>query len=325
MKKCEEGCLPLHDALSYGAHHKDITQIITTVLIAFPRAIKITTDEGILPVHLAAMNGCHAGLRTIFAYDFSTMFIRENTELMLPLDFAVDGYRGEIEKEELSDTNQSETNTYNNDLSDQLLSVARQQNPDETKLTISGFDFLICIEMLLMSSYYNQLCTSPREGGHDSLSFLPLHSVIMACPLFRTWRTLLSVYGDHHCLDVDSLGQTAVHCLCSISSQYIDEADHVHMIQDMHKLSPSAASKYDYQGFVPLHLALMSKQSSEVVKAVLSCNLSAVGLEVKSYSKSWCCNFFPFQIASVVDMELDTIYSLLRNNPVAVQSGVSMV
>ena len=58
----------------------------------------VTTDEGLLPIHLASHSGFTAGIRTLLSSNFNTIAIRENTEMMLSLDFAVN---------ELSDENSS--------------------------------------------------------------------------------------------------------------------------------------------------------------------------------------------------------------------------
>ena len=85
-------CLYLNQSIS------DAPQIAAALVNAFPSAIKITNDEGLLPLHLAAMSGFSAGIRTIFAYGFNTIYARENTEEMLPIDFAVYGYKTSFEE-----------------------------------------------------------------------------------------------------------------------------------------------------------------------------------------------------------------------------------
>lgn len=65
------------------------------MLQKFSQGIHITNDEGLLPIHLAAMSGFNSGIRTILSLDFKSIAKRESTELMLPLDFAIQSFQEE--------------------------------------------------------------------------------------------------------------------------------------------------------------------------------------------------------------------------------------
>jgi hypothetical protein len=124
--------LPLHEALSSAAHLPDAPQIAAVLINAFPSAIKITNDEGLLPLHLTAMSGFSAGIRTLFAYGFRTIYARENTEEMLPIDFAVDGYKNSSEE-----AKESRRDSY--------------VEGNDVALTEKEAEFRRCIDIFLMS------------------------------------------------------------------------------------------------------------------------------------------------------------------------------
>jgi len=295
--QCEEGCLSLHEAVSSGADKQDAPQITAMILSAFPEAVNVTTDEGLLPIHLAAMSGFSAGLRTIFAYNFETVYSRESTEMMLPLDFAVDGL-----------------NSKKGDAQDAyLLSVAHQQ-PSSSQQEIGLKNFESCIEMLLASCLYNRPVLSPRDES-SGISFLPLHGALAAHPLQRTWNCLISLYGKDHITDIDEFGRNIAHYLCS----KITEDDH-HSFSMLKEIRAESGlfAQADECGFLPLHLCLLNKQSPsyELVKAVVECYPSAVTVEVQGKSYR---GFLPFQVAATSGCDESVITYLLQNHPIGVQ------
>lgn len=325
--QCEEGCLPLHEALSSAAHHEDAPQITATLLGVFPEAVNITTDEGLLPLHLAAMSGFAAGIRTIFAYSFDTIYAQENTEMMYPLDFAVDGLstlEGEDENEgALEPASLSAGQNAGEESSGQeLLSVARQQSPG-LRTANTDRKFKSCIEILLMSTFHNRPILRPRSADETCPEFLPIHAAVLACPLPRSWKQLLSLYSAEFGSGTDNNGQTPMHLIGKMCASK-DDAIVVNMICDLHSLNPRATSQVDHNGCMPLHFALLSSPSFEVVKALVDCNASAATVEVRSSSDgAWYHNMFPFQVAAATDCSLEVINLLLQSHPVGVQSGVS--
>jgi len=298
--QCEEGCLPLHEAVSSGADKQDAPQITAMILSSFPEAVNVTTDEGLLPIHLAAMSGFSAGLRTIFAYKFETMYSRESTEMMLPLDFAVDGLnseKGDAPHEE-------------------LLSVAHQQ-PSSSQQKVDLNSFESCIEILLASTFYNRPVLLPRDESSMGIPFLPLHGALAARPLQRTWKCLVSLYAKDHIKDIDEFGRNIAHYICSKIIEYDEHC--LSMLKEIHQTEPSLFAQADESGFIPLHLCLLNKKSPpyELVKAVVNCYPSALTVEVhgKVYR-----GFLPFQVAAISGCDENVIMYLLRNHPMGVQS-----
>lgn len=313
--QCEEGYLPLHECVSSASHHQDAPQITATVLGAFPDAVKITNDEGLLPIHLAAMSGFAAGLRTIFAYDFNAMYAQDNTELMYPLDFACDGLREE-EDMRSDDVEKDEDGEDNED--DDVLSVARIKAPHKSKHTDTESQFSLCIEMLIMSTLLNRPVLSPRDESDTGSQFLPIHGAVIACPLPRTWKYLVNVYGKEYGTLVNRRGRTALHLIGSLKNDVSDKVI-VQMVKDLSAIYRDAACKEDNDGLLPLHTCLISAKSFNVIRAMHHCNGAASTCEVPKNSKwvEWR-GFFAFQIAAARNSDLSVIYSLLRSHPMGI-------
>lgn len=289
----------MHEAVSVSAHHQDAPQITAVLLAAFPIAACIATDEGLLPIHLAAMTGFSAGLRTIMAYDFNTIYSKESTELMLPLDFAVDGFRSEYGE---------------SDDTDNILSVVQQQNvPEKSSSTNLKSNFTACIEILLMSS----LNKSPVLAPRDEL-FLPLHGVVVSCPLLRTWKTLFDVYGQEHQGDVDRNGQNPLHYYCS---RPLDDETDIILLKDVFIKWPEWFTQRDGNGFLPLHLALLdSRRSFQLIYTILGCKPPTINMNVASWSKKFLLQgLLPFQLAAISNYSINVIYHLLRTDPATIK------
>jgi hypothetical protein len=290
----------LHEAVSISAHHQDAPQITAVLLAAFPEAVYVTTDEGLLPIHLAAMSGFSAGLRTIMAHGFDTIYRKEMTEFMLPLDFAVDGFRSEFG---------------GSDDSDNVLSVVQQQSIHEkTSSTNLKSNFTACIEILLMSSLHNAPILAPRDE-----IFLPLHGTVISQPLLRTWRTIFDTYGTDHQADIDANGQNPLHCFCS--SRSFDDVLDTMLLKDVFIRWPSWFEQKDKNGFLPLHLALLdSRCSFYFIEAIFNCKPVTGNMEVARWSKRLLLRgLLPFQLAAVSNCSVDVVYSLLRSDPMGVR------
>jgi hypothetical protein len=289
----------LHEAVSISAHHQDAPQITAVLLAAFPKAACIATDEGLLPVHLAAMSGFCAGLRTIMAYDFDTIYSKELTELMLPLDFAVDGLRSEYGE------------SYD---SENILSVVQQQNiPEKMSSTNLKSNFPSCIEILLMSSLNKSPVLAPRDE-----IFLPLHGTVVSCPLLRTWKTLFDIYGQEHQADLDVNGQNPLHYFCARA--FDDELD-ITLLKDVFMRWPEWFEQQDKNGLLPLHLALLdSRRPFHLIDSILGCKPSTISIMVAPWSKRLLLRgLLPFQLAAISDYSIDVIYILLRTDPATIK------
>jgi len=307
--QCEEGCLPLHDVVSTTAHHQDALQITATLLSTFPEAVLVTTDEGLLPIHLAAMSGFASGLRTLFAYNFETIFSKEPTEMMLPLDFAVDG----LQPKE-GDT-----------LDTEFLSLAHQQPVSSQEETDLKSNFELCTEILLISTLYKRPVLKPRCRENNKFLFLPLHGAVVAqSQQKRTWNRLLALYGKQHIKDIDDHGRNIAHILCSKLTEDAERTDHnLSMLKEIHQIEPSLFFRADNSDFLPLHHCLMSKPppSYDIVKVVVEFNHSALTTEINRVTAYK--EFLPFQLAAVFGCDEDVIQFLLRNHPVGVQAPVN--
>ncbi len=86
--------MPLHTAVSTGAQLPDAPQMATILLQTFKESVQVRTDEGLLPIHLAAISRFNAGIRTILSTDYKSIAARES-EFMLPVDFAIDSMKEE--------------------------------------------------------------------------------------------------------------------------------------------------------------------------------------------------------------------------------------
>ena len=292
--QCDNGCLPLHDSVSTGAELLDTPQIMSTLLHAFQKAVFVTNDEGLLPLHLAAMSGFEAGLRTLLASEFSSIYSRDKLEGMLPLDLAVHQL-AELISEESSDSDQEDEDSGSSD---------NERDPKKAK-------YISCIEMLLSSMLYKRLLSSPRIS--EDKPFLPLHSVILARPHIETWTTLYNLYGDEHSLDIDPLGRNIAHSMCSRAIEYIDVDLNI-----LESISDDLFTKSDFYGFLPIHLSLQNGNApfqfiTEIAKKYpTSLNRAVPALRVNKYA-----NFLPVHIAAASDCDLNIIYFLLRISPPA--------
>jgi len=309
--QCEEGCLPLHYSLSEGAQYQDAPQIVALLLHTFSRSVNMTTDEGLLPVHISAMSGFAAGLRTLLSYSHETIFARENTELMLPLDFATDGL---VIRKSRTDEGIEENDMPDLSSQNELLAIAQQQ-PVETELSTDvKSDFSKCIDILLMSTLYNVPILSPRDPGERWYAFLPLHGLIKTNPLLRTWTKLIALYGSDHCCDIDSNGMNPIHLICT---EIMEEDRKMKMIESLCSLNKKNFVTYDKNGLIPLHYAILEQSHThDFIIKVMECNESAVNLEVKGDSnKINFRNMLPFQLAATKNCHLTVIMTLLRSNP----------
>merc|ERR1719491_2621946 len=131
----------------------------------FVDGVFVTSDEGLLPIHLATSAGFAAGLRTLLSSEFSTISSRDKLENMLPLDVAVQ----ELEQLEIEESPMLPVSLEHS-------SAQRMSSTSENEDTRQRI--IACIEILLSSMYYNRLISSPRENQNLDYPFLPLHSAI---------------------------------------------------------------------------------------------------------------------------------------------------
>eukprot|EP00816_Leptocylindrus_hargravesii_P007876 CAMPEP_0196823182 /NCGR_PEP_ID=MMETSP1362-20130617/86479_1 /TAXON_ID=163516 /ORGANISM="Leptocylindrus danicus, Strain CCMP1856" /LENGTH=744 /DNA_ID=CAMNT_0042202973 /DNA_START=51 /DNA_END=2285 /DNA_ORIENTATION=- len=321
---CDEGFLPLHNAVSSAAQHETAPQITLDLLEAFPRAAKITTDEGLLPLHLAASSGFAAGIHALLLYCFEAINEREVTEDMSALDFAVDGYimckRREAQQTGI-------TSSSLQDLQPQLeLSLIHLPEDDTGIGAVERTrQFKSCIAIILMSKLYNRSLrpNGEREGDFPGVEYLPLHAIVSSQPLARTWRNLLSIYRRGHRLDRDRNGRSALHHLCaSIDYNVESNMDVPEMMHGLLELDITAASHVDRDGFQPLHLALLARANVAAISRLLSANLDALSHVVGNQSQVvWCRGMTAFQIAAASDCSVDVIYLLVKSLPAGIESG----
>ena len=294
--QCESGFLPLHDCVTTGAEQMDTPQIMTALLHAFPEAVFVTNDEGLLPVHLAALSGFVIGLRTLLSSEFSTIYSRDKLEGLLPLDIAVQKL-AEIRSEDPSDSD-------DDDLEDDDTADI-EKDPKKAK-------YISCIEVLLSSMLYDRLVLSPRDKP-----FLPLHSVIGARPQLETWNTLFEVYGDEHRVDVDHLGRNIAHKICSRPIENIDTD-----LAILHSVERDLFYQCDNYGFIPLHLAVQNKDApmqfiTEIANRQRSSLSRAVSAVVGGVPNMFA-NFSPVLIAAASECDLNIIFFLMKSHPDAV-------
>lgn len=297
----------MHEALSSAADQPDAPQMTVVLLETFSYAVNVTTDEGLLPIHLAAMSGFSTGLRTLFAYNFKTIYCRECTEMMLPIDFAVDGYNAE--EVEVSDALSSNR---------ELLSVAHQHSLSKENSIDKKGNFMSCIEILLSSSFYGRPILNPRNPARNE-PFLPLHGTVISQPLLATWKSLLSLYGRDHISDEDKLGRTIAHTLCASKSH--DQATEIEMAKDMHSHDSDLFSLVDNYGFLPLHLCLLNTNvPHNFLRTIMEFNRSSVEVEINGSLHSSYKGFTAYQVAAASNCDLSVIMFLLRSNPTLVQT-----
>jgi len=305
--QCEEGCLPLHEAVSSAAHLPDAPQIVASLINAFPSAIKITSDEGLLPLHLAAISGFSAGIRTIFAYGFSTIYARENTEEMLPVDFAIDGYMSAAEEAYETLPRDRRPN---------------KQASNDTELTEREMEFRHCIDIFLMSALYDRPVFTPAvRNDQRDMSFLPIHGAAASQPCGQSWKQIISMYGMDYASGVDVRGRTALHVLVTSKPWHLEVV--TEMIWNINELNPTCATTFDDSGLLPLHTALASHATYHVVENLLLCNRGTVCMEVDDD----CDNvklrgMLPFQLAAACGCDVEVVDLLLRAHPIGVAGAL---
>lgn len=299
--QCEEGFLPLHEAVSNGAKFPDSPQIITMIQHRFVDGVFVTSDEGLLPIHLACSAGFTAGLRTLLSSEFSTISSRDKLENMLPLDIAVQELEQlAIESPMLPDSLEHSS----------AQGISTMNENDDLRQRI-----VACVEILLSSMYYNRLISSPRENQNSEYPFLPLHSAIRAYPLHKTMKVLFSLYKEEFSSSLDPLGRNIAHAICS------REIADIHADIDIASQIPAENFlQIDNYGFIPLHLSLQNPNASfEFVKTVASRNKSSLSREVVSLRDNKYSHFVPFQIATAAKCDLNIIYFLIRSHPSGVR------
>jgi len=292
--QCESGFLPLHDCVTTGAEQMDAPQIMTALLHAFTDAVFVTNDEGLLPVHLAALSGFEIGLRTLLASEFSTIYSRDKLEDMLPLDIAVQKL-AEIMSEEPSDPDDDVVDDATADI---------ERNPKKAK-------YIACIEILLSSMLYDRLVLSPREFRNGDKPFLPLHSAIGARPHLETWNTLFEVYGDEHIDDIDLLGRNVAHKICSRPIENIDTD-----LTILNNLDRYLFTQSDNYGFVPLHLALQNRDAPiQFITKIARRHRSSLSRAVTPVVGNIYANLSPVHIAAASGCDLTIIFFLMKSHP----------
>lgn len=275
--------------MSTGARHPDAPQISAILLNAFEGAVYVTNDEGLLPIHIASMYGFTAGIRTLLSAKFETIDFRENIENMLPLDFAVDGF-----KEENSSLKMDE---------DEEDHVSQKSNHD------SNTDHKASIELILASTLYDRVISVPRQAG-DGYPFLPLHGAAKARPTVDSWNTLLSLYSEN-AIDTDQNGCTVTHLICSHEK---DESDFEKDLGMLANVDQGTFLMFDNDGFQPLHRALTNSDVPlAFIKAVIDRENSALTQVSRSNNKSSLENLLPVQVAAAYDCELGIIFELLKS------------
>jgi len=247
------------------------------------------------------MSGFSAGIRTIFAYGFSTIYARENTEEMLPLDFAVEGYRNAVKE------------------ANEARIMAESPNEEGSTVDVAALaekemEFRQCIDIFLMSALYDRPVFTPARSDQRGMTFLPIHGAAAARPCSASWKQIVSMYGRDYASDVDVRGRTALHVL--VTSTPLSHMDVVvEMIDDINELDPTSATTFDDGGLIPLHAAL----THAVIERLLGCNQSTIGMEVDEECD--CVEYrgmLPFQLAAASGCSVDAVNMLLRGHPVGV-------
>ncbi len=287
--KCEEGFLPLHSAVSTGARHPDAPQITTMLLQTFEEATHVTTDEGLLPIHLASMSGFTAGIRTLLSAKFDIISSRENTEMMLPLDFAVDGFR---EENSIDGTPSSQ----------------KYETTDDSSSFNQNKNYKSSIELILACTLYDRMITIPHNAG-DDYPFLPLHGAVKARPTLESWKAISLLYKNH-AMDIDVNGYTATHVLCSLESDDVEKD--LRMLETLHQ---DTFLINDNDGLIPLHRALLNTNVSfNFVEAIINRQNCAITEEVKSKGGTSALDkLLPVQLAALHKCDLDIIFELFKN------------
>ena len=272
-----------------------------------PSAIRITNDEGLLPLHLAAMSGFSAGIRTIFAYGFRTIYARENTEEMLPLDFAIEGYNSAAE--EANGTLQCDRRP-------------NEQGSDNRALTDKEKEFRHCIDIFLMSALYDRpVFTHAARNEQRGMTFLPIHGAAASHPCSQSWKRILSMYGREYASDVDVRGRTALHVLVTSTPWYLEVV--MEMIQNINDLEPTSTTTFDDSGLLPLHAALTNHAPYHVVEQLLLCNWSTISMEVdEDCDNLELRGMLPFQLAAACGCGVDVLDLLLRAHPIGVSGAL---
>ncbi len=248
-------------------------------------------------MHLAAMSGFSAGIRTIFAYGFSTIYFREVTEDMLPLDFAVDGYISTIE----------DVNYANGDAA----------------LTQKEMEFRSCIDTLLMSAVYDRPVFTHAESQQRGMSFLPIHGAAAAQPCSVSWKQVVSMYGRDYGGNIDVRGRTAMHVLVSANWKERVPPNVAEMIADTNDLDGTSVTTYDDSGLIPLHAALVHLAPYHVIECLLKCNLGTISMEVdEDCDAVQYRGMLPFQLAAACGCGVDVANLLLRSYPISVAGAL---
>mmetsp|Transcript_8032 Transcript_8032/g.18155 ORF Transcript_8032/g.18155 Transcript_8032/m.18155 type:complete len:268 (+) Transcript_8032:241-1044(+) len=262
------------------------------------------------------MSGFSAGIRTIFAYGFSTVYARENTEEMLPLDFAIEGYKIAVE-----DAKEARRNMVmlNDDTAEEQEEASGSIDAATPEPTEKEMEFRQCIDIFLMSALYDRPVFTPA-----SMTFLPIHGAAAAQPCSSSWNQIKSMYGWDYASDVDVRGRTALHVLVTSTDRPLFHLNVVtEMILDINELDPTSATAFDDSGLIPLHAALTHSAPYHAIEHLLICNWSTISMEVDED----CDNvefrgMLPFQLAAACDCSIDIVNLLLRAHPTGVAGAL---
>jgi len=162
---------------------------------------------------------------------------------------------------------------------------------------------------------------APRNN--NECPFLPIQGAVAACPLQRTWKSLLTKYGQDHISSVDHRNRKALHYLCT--RDFEDKGLQISMMRDLVELNPSALMMLGIYGFIPLHLAIVNTSISlEFIIELVQLAPRTVSMEVGeggTGSENQFTKFYTFQFAAAMPQcSLDVLMHLMISHSAGVKS-----
>uniref|UniRef100_A0A7S1FYP0 Uncharacterized protein n=1 Tax=Corethron hystrix TaxID=216773 RepID=A0A7S1FYP0_9STRA len=194
----------------------------------------------------------------------------------------------------------------------------------------------ITVDMLLMSMFYNRLVlalpATPNNASSNDvmeidkpfLPFFPLHAAVATMPLHRTWTQILEMYGVRYSKSsfIDSRGRSPLHYIAISGTFFCDTYPDIDMeqkiiqaIDSLCKLDQHSFFKFDFEGFMPLHLACLHRVSYGIISCMLKHFKEATSIPCLAPSQSKYRGMLPVHIAACSGCNFSVVDVLLNECP----------
>jgi ankyrin repeat protein len=147
-------------------------------------------------------------------------------------------------------------------------------------------------------------------------TFYQLHAALETSASLQVLECVVNRHSEEQLTQADDFGKLPLH----VALEHCRSPGSVDLILDrIWKPYMAAASRRDYLGRLPLHLALLTRADSLLIKPLLEANPSS-GVEYCDAVDPRFGDKLPIHVATENGCDLSTIFLLVKGDPTAVQS-----